>query len=99
MYLMIRDGSCSLLGVYPWCMLLCQAGSLTFFADQRRWNNIAIGLTKLGMPDATIRDAVRQCDETVLTEVRLDAGNLWTAHHNSSMTSSVSYASSSRAIG
>ena len=41
-------------------------GSLTFL-DQRRWNNIAIGLSKLGLDNATIRTAVVAADESVLT--------------------------------
>ena len=43
-----------------------KAGSLTFL-DQRRFNNIAIALTRLGLPSAAIRDAVLSSDETVLT--------------------------------
>ena len=41
-------------------------GSLTFL-DQRRFNNLAIALTKLAMPNEQIRDAVLAADETILT--------------------------------
>ena len=33
-----------------------------------RWNNIAIGLTKLGLANEVLRRAVLALDETVLTE-------------------------------
>ena len=41
-------------------------GSLTFL-DQRRFNNLAIALTRLGLPNATLREAVLAGDERVLT--------------------------------
>ena len=41
-------------------------GSLTFL-DQRRFNNLAIALTKLGLPNEEIRRAVLAADESVLT--------------------------------
>ena len=44
-----------------------KAGSLTFL-DQRRWNNLAIALTKLGLSNDEIRRAVVDADESVLTD-------------------------------
>ena len=37
-----------------------------------RWNNIAIGLTKLGLCNNVLRRAVLTLDETVLTEAAVD---------------------------
>ena len=48
-----------------------KAGSLTFL-DQRRWNNLAIALTKLGLSNDEIRRAVLDADESVLTPDALD---------------------------
>lgn len=43
-----------------------KAGSLTFL-DQQRFNNIAIPLTRLGMDNKAIRDAVISMNTSVLT--------------------------------
>ena len=46
-------------------------GSLTFL-DQRRFNNLAIALTKLALPNDAIRRAVVAMDEAVLTPSRVE---------------------------
>ena len=46
-------------------------GSLTFL-DQRRFNNIAIALTKLGLSNEVVYDAVMAMDESVLTPNRVE---------------------------
>ena len=57
-----------------------KAGSLTFL-DQRRWNNLAIALTKLGLSNDEIRRAVVDADESVLTPDALDLLVQVTGHH------------------
>lgn len=46
-------------------------GSLTFL-DQRRFNNLAIALTRLGMADEAIKAAVEAMDESVLSPARVE---------------------------
>ena len=50
---------------------MLKPGSLTFL-DQRRFNNIAIALTKLGLSNEVVYDAVMAMDESVLTPNRVE---------------------------